>query len=307
MENTLERSRIAAGYLSPAYPRSLAEFGAPRLLPRCRGWLLERDIPGSGARDAMGPYPLFACRDWAGLAADLDDLGAGVVSVAIVPDPFGDHDPGLLQRCFDRVLLFKDRYVTDLRVPAEEIGTRHHRYYARKALAAVAVEHCPDAPRFADEWTALYARLIQRHGLRGIQAFSPKALAEQLGVPGAVLFRAVHEGRGVGMHLWYVQGAVAYSHLTALCDTGYHVGASYALYAFALDWFRPRLRWLDLGAGAGTTRRLADGLDRFKRGWATGARPTYFCARVCDREKYAQLVRARGNLATSYFPEYREG
>ena len=58
------------GYMHPGHAASLAEFGTPRELPRSGGWLLERAIPGAAARDAMGAYPLFACRDWTSLRAD---------------------------------------------------------------------------------------------------------------------------------------------------------------------------------------------------------------------------------------------
>jgi hypothetical protein len=255
----------------------------------------------------MGPYPLFACPDWSGLGADLESLGADHLTLALVPDPFGDYDHDLLERCFDRVSHFKDRYVIDLRQTSGEIGTSHHRYYARKAATTVSVESCPSPARFAEEWIGLYAGLIRRRGLRGIKAFTPEVLSAQLRIPGMVMFRALSRGLVVGMHLWYLQGPVAYSHLTALTDEGYRLGASYALHSFAIDWFASRALWLDLGAGSGTTHHPADGLSRFKRGWATGTRPTYFCTRIYDRQGYARLVRARGDPATPYFPAYRAG
>jgi hypothetical protein len=268
---------------------------------------VERQIPGSDLRDAMGPYPLFACDDWSSLRADLQGLTTDLVTLALVPDPFGDYTPALLEKCFDRVKHFKDRYVVDLRLPAEKVATRHHRYYARIAAANVLVEPCPEPAHFAEEWIGLYAGLILRHGLKGIKAFSPKSLSEQLRVPGLVMFRALHRGLLAGMHLWYVQGAVAYSHLTALSDIGYRLGASYALYSFAIEWFGSRARWLDLGAGTGIGRSQTDGLSRFKRGWSTGTRPTYFCTRVYNRREYARLSLEKGWARADYFPAYREG
>src|SRR5690348_16172695 len=136
------------GYLHPAYARSLAPFGVPRRLPSCGGWLLERPIPDSDLRDAMGPYPLFACSDWSGLEADLASPGADLVTVALVPDPFGSYDRALLERCCDRVDHFKDHYVIDLRETTGSVGTSHHRYYFRKASAMVSVEPCPAPGRF---------------------------------------------------------------------------------------------------------------------------------------------------------------
>ena len=66
------------GYAHPAYAHSLAEFGSPRPLPRSGGWLLERPIPGSPYRDAMGCYPLFAAQDWSRLYSDLDEISGGI-------------------------------------------------------------------------------------------------------------------------------------------------------------------------------------------------------------------------------------
>jgi hypothetical protein len=45
------------GYLRPGYAESL-EFGTPRELPRCGGWVLERQIPGFPDQDAMGGHIL---------------------------------------------------------------------------------------------------------------------------------------------------------------------------------------------------------------------------------------------------------
>jgi hypothetical protein len=70
----LTRESAVTGYMHPGHAESLAEFGTPRGLPCSGGWLLERAIPGFGSHDAMGCYPLFACRDWAALPTDLKNL-----------------------------------------------------------------------------------------------------------------------------------------------------------------------------------------------------------------------------------------
>jgi hypothetical protein len=49
------------------------------------------------------------------------------------------------------------------------------------------------------------------------------------------------------------------------------------------------------------------GLTRFKRGWATGTRPVYFCGRIFQRERYEQLARQGGAPVSGYFPAYRHG
>ena len=291
-----------AGYSHPGYAASLSGFGRPRLLPRSGGWILERDIPGTLHRDAMGPYPLFACRDWPSLQEDLDRI-EDLVSLTVVTDPFGGYDEPLLHRCFDVVRPFKKHFVADLTLPADAIVSKHHRYYARKALEKVRVEECAEPVRFLDGWTRLYTGLTERHGLTGIKAFSREAFARQLRVPGIAMLRAVFGEQTVGMHLWYVSGGVAYSHLAASSERGYELMASYALYRFAVERFAGRVRWLDLGAGIGAGKE-AGGLDRFKRGWSTGARTAYLCGRVFDREAYEALSL---ESYTGYFPAYRAG
>ncbi|HEV2852071.1 MAG TPA: hypothetical protein VHC97_04630 [Thermoanaerobaculia bacterium] len=293
------------GYLHPGYAASLAGLGKPRLLPASGGWILEREIPGSSGRDAMGCYPLFACQCWDRLEEDLRDL-EGLVSLALVADPFGDYDEPLLRRCFDRVVPFKRHFVVDLGRPLAEIGSKHHRYYQRRASAGVEVEECPCPAEHLDEWTGLYGHLVRRHGLTGIQAFSRAAFAAQLSTPGLVMLRAVHLGETVGIHLWYLQGEVAYSHLQASSDLGYRLMASYALYGAALRLLAPWVRWLDLGAGAGIAEP-SRGLEQFKAGWATGTRTAWFCGRVLDPERYATLSAGAGREPADYFPAYRAG
>lgn len=301
-----------SGYLHPTYAQSLAEFGTPRELSRCGGWILERPISESSSEsswhDGMGCYPLFACRDWSQLPADIEELREQFVALSLVADPFGVYEVADLQRCFDMVQPFKDHFVADLHQPLNTIVSKHHRYYARRSLSQVEVEVCPNAAQFLDEWMALYATLIEKHHLKGIKAFSRTAFDTQLQVPGIVALRATHQGATVAAHLWYVQGEVAYSHLAASSAAGYDLMASYALYWFAIQHFTQEgaVRWLDIGAGAGAAA-TAGGLSEFKRGWSTSTRPTYFCGRIFNPAQYNAIVEARGVPSTGYFPAYRRG
>lgn len=255
----------------------------------------------------MGCYPLFACRDWSRLQEDLEALPGELVSVAMVTDPFGDYDEDLLCCCFPDVMKpFKAHFVAELTKPIDSIASKHHRYYARKALHDVTIEVHKNPVAFVDEWTDLYSTLIERHHLKGIKAFSREAFIHQLSLPGTVLLRAIADNETIGAHIWYVQDVVAYSHLAACNERGYEKMASYALYWRALEYFSGQVRWLDIGAGAGTTV-LPSGLDQFKSGWSTGTRPAYFCGRIYDQDRYAEIARARNTLNSSYFPAYRQG
>jgi len=296
-----------AGYLHPGYAESLGEFGCPRALRRSGGVVLERTIPASSERDAMGCYPLLCCGDWAGLPDDLRDL-EDLVSMVCVVDPFAPCDRVVLARWFDVVVDFKPHFVTELTGPLEAIVSRSHRATVRRALRRVDVERCEDPEKHAEEWLALHAYLVRRHQITGIRAFSPAALTRQLALPGMVMFRAMApDGETVGMDLWYVQGDVAYGHLAAFNARGYELRASYATKWEVLRYFHGRVRWLELSGGAGSAPGAADGLVAFKRGWATGTRMAYLCGKILDRARYDALCAARGASGARYFPAYRAG
>ena len=294
------------GYVHPRYAASLAEFGEPRELPRSGGWILVREIPGTPYRDAMGPYPLFSCRDWGALGRDLEDLRGELVSVTLVADPFGAHDPPLLEAAFDRVVRYKDHYVADLRLPRDEIVKRSHRNTVRRAARTVSVRVLPEPARALDRWCDLYRVLCERHRIRGVRAFSRASFAAQFAVPGLVVFEASADGEPVGMDLWYRQGEVAHGHLVAMSERGYALRASYATKWAVLETFTGEVRWLNFGGAAGGGED-ANGLTAFKSGWSTGTRPAYLCGRILRPEAYRELARASGAGGAEYFPAYREG
>jgi hypothetical protein len=297
------------GYLHPLYAKSLSEFGRPVELAQCGGWLLERPVPGSALQDAMGCYPLFCCSDWNKLAADIKNARQRNVTIALVADPFAPLSASELARCFDLVKPFKTHFVIDGNEPIDRHVSSHHRYYARRALRTVEVTMLDQPKDYFDEWIRLYQLLALRHNLRGIKAFSKSAFAMQFEVPGLVIFRAARNGTTLGMHLWYLQSGVAYSHLAACDEEGYASGAAYALHWVAIDEFKRRrggdLRWIDLGAGAGT-QGGGGGLTLFKRGWATGEKVKYFGGSVCNRKAYRALT-GTDEVAPGYFPSYRAG
>lgn len=299
---------MVTGYLHKSYAESLIEYGIPHQLPRSGGWILKREIPVTTYRDAMGCYPLFTCENWSQLAGDLDDIGQELISLALVTDPFGKFDTKCLKKTFEDVFFpFKEHFVVDLNCHINEIATRHHRYYARQSLKKVSVEVCHDPTHFIDDWIALYATLIKRYHIKGLCAFSRSAFVTQFNVPGMVMLRVVYGNVTVGAQLWFVQNDVAYSHLTAFSEVAYKLRASYGLYWTAIEYFAGKLRWLDLGGGAGLKNNGSDGLNVFKRGWSTGTRKVYFCGRIFNKNKYDELVRRKNAIAYDYFPAYRHG
>ncbi|MEX0775226.1 MAG: hypothetical protein WD042_05875 [Phycisphaeraceae bacterium] len=296
-----------AGYLHPGYAESLAAWGQPRLLPRSGAWILERPIPGRPERDAMGCYPIFFCRNWSALGADLEEL-TNLVSLVVVTDPFAPATPSTLATSFDRVVEFKQHFVTDLTQPVTSIVSKAHRATVRRALRQVRVEVEPEPWKRLEEWLALYQVLCTRHVIGGLRAFSRQAFVQQLSLPGLVMFRAVADGdKTVGLDLWYVQGDVAYGHLAACNDQGYALRASYATKWHMLNHFHGKVHWVHLAGSAGAAAARNDGLAAFKRGWSTGTKPSYLCGRVFNQAAYDVICRDRGVGQTPYFPAYRVG
>ena len=301
---------MSTGYAHADYAASLAEFGTPRHLPACDGWLLERAVPGSDHRDAMGPYPLFFCADWEHVGDDLAALADELVSVVVVSDAFCPLDRGALGRHFDSVAAYKDHYVADLSAPIEEIVSKSHRATVRRARKRVEVAMVDDPSSRVGEWIDLWEHLKARHGVAGLRAFSPAAFEVQLALPGTVMFEASVDGDLAGLDLWFVQGEIAYGHLVAFNDLGYANRASYATKWALMEYFSadPAVRFVDLGGAPGAAADDTDnGLARFKAGWSNTTRTAHLCSRVLQPGVYEELCRARSATRNRYFPAYRAG
>lgn len=300
-------SSSLTGYAHPDYAASFARFGQPIHLPQSNGWLLTRLIQGTTLRDAMGCYPLFTCERWPKLASDLDEIAPNLVSLVVVPDPFGAFDSRLLEKCFDRVVHLKDHFVADLSYPVNQIVKRSHRATVRRALNKVEVRVCPRPWEYLDQWVDLFANLRKRRNIQGIRAFSRETFALQLKIPGLVMFEALAEGHTVGLDLWYVQGDVAYGHLVSFSEEGYKLRASYATKWTMLNYFSDKIRWIDLGGGAGTSTNVNDGLTQFKQGWSNETKPVHLCGRIFQRDQYRELCDAIIVGQSTHFPAYRAG
>ena len=298
------------GYLHELYAESLGFAGKPVSLGGSGGVLVKRNIPGTKLTDAMGSYPIFCCQDWTSLGEDLDTMGDRVVVVTLVTDPFGGYKVDQLHSWFPDICRpFKEHAVTDLGGDPHSFVSSHHRRNVKKALQQVEVEVCERPMDHVDEWNRLYAHLVVRHEIRGVAAFSDAAFRQQLQVPGLVMLRAHCGGETVGMILWYLQGDVGYYHLAAYSDRGYEARASFALFWRSIEHLASRVRWLSLGANAGTVES-ADGLSRFKAGWATGTRMAWLCGRICNRDDYAALAAKTSASGVAgeagFFPVYRQ-
>ncbi len=307
------------GYLHPTYLASLKSAGEPVFLPEAQGWLLRRPLPCVNEEPAIsdpehspidfsGPYPFFRCLNPLLLPTDLASISNAAPALVIVTDPLGpeldkDFWPSLFPDC---CRLFKAHWGIDFAQPLQI--SSHHRYYARKAFRSLEIERVSEPQRLLKSWNTLYTHLIQRHQIQGLRRFSEQAFAQQLQVPGIVVFAAKCQAEIVAMHLWYWESelGLAYSHLAACSEVGYLHSAPYALYMAAIEWFQAQgVAQLDLG---GEVSALAaqgkSGLGFFKRGWANRERPVWICGKILNAERYAQLA---GKETGAYFPIYRSG
>ena len=297
---------LELGYACSAYAESLSEFGTPRRLVESGGWILERTIPDSPLRDAIGCYPIFSCADWSKVHLDFESMGDDLVSLSMIPDPFGDYDVAYLRESFkDLVIPFKQHYVIDMERPVEDIVSRHHRTAIRKAQGKIETEVCLEPLGILDEWMTLHQNLVAKHGITGVRAFSRRSFERQLSTPGLVVLLAKHNNEIVGVQLWFQHTNVAYGHVLAFSDLGYKLGASYALYWFALNYFSDKVRWCDLGGVAGNKDSAASGLHKFKEGWSTGQQTAYLCGRILNPSRYKYLVENNAPNA-DFFPAYRQ-
>jgi hypothetical protein len=295
--------RDTEGYLSGAYIESFAALGRSIRLAHSKGWVIARKVPGSGALDAMGPYPIFCCQHWDRLEEDLATLPPELASLTIVPDPFGEYTVEQLRGLFDVVHPHRARFIARLDEAPGRFVSGHHQKYAAKGLAMVEIERCQDPALHLVEWLALYGSTAERHAIHDFRAFSEAAFRAQLATPGLVMFRARLDGKTVAMHLWMTMGDVAYGHLAGHHPDAYRTHAPYALYWSALEWLRTRVRFVDLGSGTGGS---SDGLAFFKRGWSNESRQGWICGRVVNDVLYRELTAGRTAVDSTYFPPYRE-
>jgi len=289
------------GYLHPLYAQSFSDIGEPIFLPKSKGWLIKRQIPGTDYFDAMGPYPLFFCEVYESVLSDFDDLKDQLVSISMVIGPFAKFPLEMYKAYFDICYPYKDHYILDTRQPLLESISKYSRQDARKALKNVSVAW-QIAPNIdLDEWVRLYDHLIKRHNITGIRTFSRNCFSKQIKIPSTHFFKASHKGEVVAGNLYYLQGDVAYGHLLALTPKGYQFGASHAIKWITIQQLSKSVRWIDFGGGTGKQ----DGLVSFKNGWSNTTGKSYFCGKILNHEIYQQLA-LNGN-ERDWFPVYRSG
>lgn len=295
------------GYLNPFYAESFSEIGTPIFLPKSKGWLIKRRIPDSPHFDAMGPYPLFFCKNWDLLIGDLKALKDQIISVSLVISPFSVLPQENFKWYFDQFHKYKAHYILDLSLPLDSSISKNKRRNAIRALREVSVDlvKSPNIDLF--EWFDLYQNLIERHHIQGIRAFSRKSFEKQIAIPNTHYFRALYENTVVGGNLFYIHGDVAYAHLSAFTGVGYEKGAPYAIKWVALGHLADIVRWVNFGGTPDIEMGKKSGLEQFKTGWSNNSKSSYFCGKILNYDLYDQLVRSSNTNHMGFFPAYRIG
>ena len=288
-------------YASKTYARSLVHAGTAFAVPEWGSHVLTRPIAGSALKDATGAYPLAVLAVDADVEAGLVRLAAaGLVSAVMVVDD--RLRPGLdrMEAAFGGVRRFKSHFVYDrtLGPPAYD---KHHRYEIRRAAGRVEAREI-DLAHHLPAWIALYDELSARHGLGGVHAFPAlhhKTLAHLAGVR---TFGAFLEGELVSAHIFVTDAGYAVSHLAASSPEGYRNGAAYAVNALAIETLTD-CEAINFGGGAGAGDDPADGLVRFKKGFANHIAASWLCGAILDAEAYRALSADVGD--NGFFPAYR--
>lgn len=284
------------------YVRSLCPADA-EVVPLWDGHVLLRRVPGTPLLDAASAYPLggFGVAEvGAGLAAL---AGRGAIALAVVPDPLNPAVAAGIQSRADVSRRLKTHYLLD-RAAGPFAPSRHHRQEIRRAARRCTVETAGLGTVMAD-WLGLYGGLWDRHGIDPGSRL-PQGHFEWLARdPQAVTFVARIDGAVAAISIWLSDGTVAHNHLGASSPAGYRVGASYALYAAAIERFSEH-GVLDFGGMPGLVDDPAHGLARFKRGFANAERPTVLAGFILDQARYDAAVAQRGaGAGIDFFPAYR--
>lgn len=298
---------MVPAYGSRAYAQTLMHVGSPRWMHRAGGSLLSRAIAGRPYHDLVGPYPWAEFDDWSGLDADFREISAAddpPLSVVTVISPTTSASETDLQRAFpDHLTSFKQHHLLDLTADFELSYGSSHRRKMRRARERVSVEVLVDATEISAEWVLLYGQLVDRHQITGPASFPEDALRGQLALPGSIACVARLGTEIVGVITFFVGDAVASYHLGAFSPAGYEHEVAFALFPSVFDHLAASgISLVNLGGGAGNSVQSDDGLVRFKRGWATHARPSLLGGRVLDRVAYASLT---DGLDRGFFPAYR--
>jgi hypothetical protein len=119
------------------------------------------------------------------------------------------------------------------------------------------------------------------------------------------VFEATDAGQTHAMACFLTVEERVYAHHLGVTEEGRAKNIIHGMYAFALDHFSGRARYLDFGSNTGITDNPDDGLSRFKQGWCSETRRSFVGGKILNTDLYHRLCRDRGVRQSAYFPAYR--
>ncbi|WP_419897871.1 hypothetical protein [Roseomonas sp. USHLN139] len=283
-----------------AYCRSLPHLGEARD-PGASGMpLMIREIPGTGLRDAVGPWPYGGAptaQAFAGLLARLRE--EGLVSLTLFIRPDEDEAALAALRRWAEVRPLKEHFVLDPLLPRPAPGPRTRRNLAR-AGRCCRIEALP-AHRLAALGPVFQAALRARRVLSGYADVPPEHFAALAGMEGVAVMAAVDaEGPAALLVALRAAGETHLLHLLSL-PRAVPSCATYLLVETALrDWSRDGRVYL----GGAPSSADGPGIARFKSRWSNRTAPVHLLGAILDPAAYASL--ARGRSPGSFFPAYRD-
>ena len=290
-------------YASKSYAALLQGEGSVVPVPEAEVHLIRRVVDGGGT-DLVGAYPRTPVpvpAAWPDAWGRLRE--AGHLSVVLVTDPLSSADGQALQAHFPVARPFKTHLIHEVSSGSCR-WSKHHAYEVRRALREVRVEEIR-GEALVEDWLRLYGGLVERHRITGVQRFSEEYHRGVLRMDGLRAFAAKRDGRVVAAHLWFVDGARAWSHLGASDAEGYAARAAYAVYDASLRALAEDADVVDIGGAAGLSDDQG-GLFRFKAGFANARAEAWLCGAMLDTAACAARCAARGvPLDGGFFPPYR--
>lgn len=285
-------------YRTPHYAHCFAEDFTICEITCAQSWALQRPIEHTEYYDLTGLYPLWYGESVA-KAQMAESLGAQN-AISFVGVVLEENQP----RDWDYLAPFKTHYITDLQKPIT--FSQHHQYEARRARKQHVEARIVLLKDHIDSWIHMYASLVTRHNIHGLTVFSCAYFQRLAMCPEVLAFAAFQDEQLLAMHLFAITDENLTSHLATSTDTGYRLGAMYAINAAVLAWAQASgFRAVNWGGCAGSVDQF-DGLAKFKQGFSNTTRQSYVAGVVGMPEIYAQLCAGNPTLnQPSFFPGYR--
>lgn len=326
------------GYFSKQFRESFSEHGYALRLPSL-GTVISRRIPVppiegvGGVHDLIGTYPLFTTLDITNLPREIEAVysanpGYNFVTFTAAIDPFATQAvfpcPISQPLVLDGVMRYT-RYKPHVIVMVKNVSTgniietamsKHHIDRVRKSATKGLTLHFTQNVEEAEAaWMKMQAILNTKKDLTGLKAMSPHMIERQVRINGLEVLLAHLDGELVGVSTWVVRdGVTAYSHTTAMSDTGRKALAGYAMYNYAirnLPYKYNDLRLINLGSYASTsgiTSKTVEGLNYFKCGWSDLRYYSYLATAILNPNLYEKLKEITNTTGVmDYFPAYRNG